>query len=67
MGFVFLRALLSDMVLGVVFASVAGVMIYICLDELLPAAQRTGADHTLMIGGVSAGMAVMGLSLLLLT
>ena len=65
-GYVFLRSVLSDLVLGLVFASVAGIMIYICLDELLPAAQRTGAHHHLMIGGVIAGMVVMSVSLLLL-
>jgi ZIP family zinc transporter len=65
-GYVFLRSLLSDSVLGLIFASVAGAMIYICLDELLPAAQRTGARHSLMIGGVIAGMVVMSVSLLLL-
>jgi ZIP family zinc transporter len=65
-GYVFLRSLLSEQVLGLIFASVAGAMIYICLDELLPAAQRTGARHYLMIGGVIAGMVVMSISLLLL-
>ena len=65
-GYLFLGWLINDMLLGLVFASVGGIMIYICLDELLPAAQRTGAQHHLMIGGVTAGMAVMSLSLLLL-
>jgi len=65
-GYFLLHALLNDLVLGVVFASVAGIMIYICLDELLPAAQRTGAHHHLMIGGVTAGMLVMSISLVLL-
>lgn len=65
-GYLFLRQLLSDLVMGLVFASVAGIMVYICLDELLPAAQRTGARHHLMIGGVFAGMVVMSISLLLL-
>jgi ZIP family zinc transporter len=41
-------------------------MVYICLDELLPAAQRTGAHHHLMIAGVTAGMVVMSISLVLL-
>ena len=65
-GFIFLGTMLNDLVLGLVFASVAGVMIYICLDELLPTAQRMGSHHHLMIGGVLAGMVVMSLSLLLL-
>jgi ZIP family zinc transporter len=49
----------------VIFASVAGIMVYICLDELLPAAQRHGAPAMTM-AGVLLGMAVMGLSLVLL-
>ena len=66
-GYVFLRSVLSDLVLGLVFASVAGIMIYICFDELLPAAQRTGAHHHLMMSGITAGMVVMSLSLVLLS
>ena len=65
-GYLFLGSSLNDMALGLVFASVAGVMIYICLDELLPTAQRLASHHHLMIGGVLAGMAVMSLSLVLL-
>ena len=57
----------GQLVLGLVFASVAGIMIYICFDELLPAAQRTGAKHHLMMFGVTAGMLVMSISLVLLT
>lgn len=65
-GFFFLRSILTEVVMGLVFASVAGLMVYICLDELLPAAQRTGAHHHLMIAGVTAGMVVMSISLVLL-
>jgi ZIP family zinc transporter len=65
-GYLFLRAVLTDTLLGLVFASVAGVMIYICFDELLPTAQRLASHHHLMIGGVLAGMAVMSVSLVLL-
>jgi zinc transporter, ZIP family len=46
------------------FASVAGIMVFISLDELLPSAQRYG-EHHLSIFGMIAGMAVMALSLLL--
>lgn len=65
-GYVFLRSFLNDVVLGLVFASVAGVMIYICFDELLPAAQRLGGKHHLMMVGVTAGMLVMSISLVML-
>jgi zinc transporter, ZIP family len=65
-GYIFLGSVLNQTVMGLVFASVAGVMIYICLDELLPTAQRLASHHHLMIGGVMAGMVVMSLSLVLL-
>jgi ZIP family zinc transporter len=64
-GYLLLRHLFGSLVYGVIFASVAGIMVYICLDELLPAAQRHGAPAMTM-AGVLLGMAVMGLSLVLL-
>jgi ZIP family zinc transporter len=45
-------------------AYVAGIMIFISLDQLLPAARAYG-EHHLAIYGMVAGMAVMGVSLLL--
>lgn len=65
LGYWLLRPVMSSLVLGLIFASVGGVMVYICLDELLPAAQRHGTHHQ-MIAGVIAGMLVMSLSLVLL-
>ncbi len=60
-----LMPFLSDTLFGIVFASVAGIMIFISLDELLPAAKRYDEAH-LSIYGLVAGMAVMALSLVLL-
>ena len=60
-----LLPVLTETVLGVMLASVGGVMVYISLDELLPAAHAYGREH-LAIGGVLAGMAVMAASLWLL-
>jgi ZIP family zinc transporter len=65
LGYGLLRSVLTPLALGVIFASVGGVMVYISLDELLPAARRYGTHH-LMIGGVIAGMMVMSVSLVLL-
>ena len=65
LGYWLLRPVMSPLVLGLIFASVGGVMVYICLDELLPAAQRYGTHHQ-MIAGVIAGMLVMSISLVLL-
>ena len=52
-------------VFPLILASVAGIMIYISLDELLPTAEKYGKHH-IAIAGVIAGMAIMGVSLLIL-
>jgi ZIP family zinc transporter len=48
-----------------VLAAVAGIMIYISLDELLPTAEKYGKHHV-AIAGVVGGMAIMGISLLIM-
>ncbi len=48
-----------------VLAAVAGIMIYISLDELLPTAEKYGKHH-IAIAGVVGGMAIMGISLLIM-
>ncbi len=63
-GFFLLMPLMGELTLGITFGLVAGIMIYICLDELLPSARIYGNAHTTM-GGIVAGMAVMASSLLL--
>lgn len=52
-------------VMGILFAGVAGIMVYISLDELIPTSNAYGKGHDSMIGLVG-GMAVMALSLLLM-
>jgi ZIP family zinc transporter len=52
-------------IMGVLFGGVAGIMVYISLDQLLPTSRAYGKGHDTVIGLVS-GMAVMALSLLLL-
>lgn len=64
-GYLALRALFTDEVTGMLFGAVAGIMIYISLDELLPAAHQYGHEHHVLLGIVS-GMAVMAVSLVLL-
>jgi len=51
--------------MGILFSGVAGIMVYISLDELLPTSRAYGRGHDSLIGLLS-GMAVMALSLLLL-
>ena len=63
-GFAFLAPFLSVATMGVVFASIAGIMVFISLDELLPTAREYGNAH-LAIYGLIAGMAVIAGSLLL--
>ncbi|NPV08714.1 MAG: zinc transporter ZupT [Anaerolineae bacterium] len=53
---------LSPAVLGVVLAAVAGIMVFISMDELVPVASSFGQEH-LPIVGVSLGMVVMAVSL----
>ncbi len=63
-GFFILSSFFNELTFGIVFAIVAGIMVYISLDELLPTAEKHGKHHV-AIGGVIAGMAVMAISLLL--
>lgn len=65
LGYFFLHSLLGEMTLGVSFAFVSGIMVFICLDQLLPAAERYGEHHP-AIYGVITGMVLMAVSLLLL-
>lgn len=63
-GFFALRSFINDTTFGLIFASVAGIMVYISLDELLPTAEEYG-EHHLAIGGLILGMVVMAISLVL--
>lgn len=63
-GYLILLPFLNDMVYGMLFAAVAGIMVFISLDQLLPTAEKYG-EHHLSIYGLISGMAVMALSLLL--
>jgi len=63
-GYFLLRSVFNESVFGIIFAGVAGIMVYISLDELLPTAEEYG-EHHIAIFGLIAGMAVMAVSLLL--
>ena len=64
-AYLILMPFLSQTLLAYVFAIVAGIMVYISLDELLPAAREYG-EHHVSIYGLIAGMAVMAISLIIL-
>lgn len=52
-------------VMGILFGGVAGIMVYISVDELLPTSRAYGKGHDSLFGLVG-GMLVMALSLLLM-
>ena len=63
-GYAILMPFLNDTVFGLLFAFVAGIMVFISLDELLPASREYNQPHLAAYGLVS-GMMVMAVSLLL--
>jgi len=64
LAYFILMKLFSDSLFGFLFAGVAGIMVFISIDELLPTAREYGLHHH-SVYGFLAGMAVMALSLLL--
>lgn len=62
-GFFLLFPFMGGATLGITFGLVAGIMIYISFDELLPAARVYGNAHTTIVG-ISLGMLVMAISLI---
>lgn len=64
-GFLILMPFLTEHILASLLAFIAGIMIYISMDELLPMAHRYGHGHT-VIAGVVLGMFIMALSLSML-
>ena len=64
LGYLVLRSVLTPSLLACVLALVAGIMVYISLDELLPTAESYGQHHIAIIGVIS-GMVFMSFGLLL--
>ena len=64
-GYAVLRVLISEASMGAVNAAVAGIMVFISLDQLIPNAHEYGKGH-LPIYGLVSGMAVMAATLLAL-
>ncbi len=63
-GYVLLRNIMTDKVLGILYGAVAGIMVFITLDELLPLAHEYGQEHT-SIYGIFTGMLIMAASLIM--
>lgn len=64
-GMTLLMPFMGPGIFGILFAMVAGIMVFISFDELLPSAEKYGAHH-LSIYGLIAGMAIMAISMMLL-
>ncbi|WP_165089893.1 zinc transporter ZupT [Neisseria yangbaofengii] len=64
LGYTLLKPFLSPAIFGSVFGIIAGVMVFLALDELLPAAKRYSDGHE-TVYGLTSGMAVIALSLIL--
>jgi zinc transporter, ZIP family len=63
-GYFLFRPFFNEATFGLLFAGVAGIMVYISIDELLPTAEKFGKHH-LSILGLVIGMGIMALSLIL--
>lgn len=64
-GYFLLMPFITPFSLGMVLAAVAGIMVFISVDELIPAAEHYG-EHHYSIAGFVGGMAVMAVSLLVI-
>ena len=65
LAFLFIMPFINDAVLGIIFAVISGIMVFISFDELLPSSQKYG-NHHVPTYGVVVGMGIMAFSLLLL-
>ena len=63
-GYLILRPFLNDTLYGIIFAAIAGMMIYVSVEELIPMAREYDKGNTMIIGCI-AGMAIMAISLIL--
>ncbi len=64
-GYLVLLPFLTHTLLASLMAFVAGIMVYISVDELLPLAHRYGRGHA-VIAGITLGMAIMAATILML-
>ena len=61
LAFLALRPIMGEVVLGAVFSVVAGIMIYISVEELIPSSRQYGHDRMALIATLS-GIAIMPLT-----
>jgi len=65
LGVILLKTIMPAQTVGIMTAAVAGIMVYLSFDTLLPLAREYGENHHVIIGIVS-GMLIMGLGLIFL-
>ena len=65
LSFLFLKPFINELILGIIFAIVAGIMLYISLAELFPSSRKYGQIN-LSILSIFLGFAIMPISHLLL-
>lgn len=65
-GIALLQLIIPAELMGLLFGFVAGMMVFVAIDELLPAARRYQTDKHQVVYGLIAGFTVVALSLLLL-
>lgn len=63
-GYLLLMPIMSELLLGLIFAIVSGIMVYISFDELLPSSKEYGS-HSLSMLGLFLGMLTMSISFIL--
>lgn len=61
-GYLVLMPFMNDVIFGIIYGAIAGIMVFISFDELLPSAREYG-EHHLSLYGLVGGMLVMALSL----
>lgn len=62
-GYLILMPFMNDTIKSIVFSAIAGIMVFISVDELLPAANEYG-EYNLSVSGFVAGMLIMAISLI---
>lgn len=63
-GYLILSRFMTDIMFGIIFAAIGGIMVFISFDQLLPTAREYG-EHHLSIYGLVLGMILMAVSLMM--
>ncbi len=64
-GVILLKTVMPEQTIGIMTAAVAGIMVYLSFDTLLPLSREYGENHHVIIGIIS-GMLIMSFSLIFL-